>query len=103
MSNVDHAHVQSLNCVRSIMLWQIIGKNDKLTCHSEVINLRLLLTTGEPKTQVIFYGANPYAAVLGCKKIEKKILEPVWSCRSIFLSFLVDLLEKTFEKLKDKL
>ena len=108
------AREKSINAVRSIMLKQMVGEDEKLTTKSKVDLSRLppcrdnliphidhvnhRLASYKRADTAIFWCPKPYAPGQGWVKTDEGILEPLWSCGPILPPPLIDLIEKTAEE-----
>ncbi|XP_072029165.1 uncharacterized protein [Amphiura filiformis] len=112
------AREKSVNAVRSIMLKNMMGDDERLTCKSKVdlsrlppcrdnliphinrVNHHLALYKRAEETT--FYSPKPYDPGQGWEKTEEGILEPIWSCAPILPPSLIDLLVTVEEEEEDE-
>ncbi|XP_063959228.1 uncharacterized protein LOC135154916 [Lytechinus pictus] len=112
-----HAREKSVNAVRSIILKQMVGDDERLTSKSKVDLSRLppcrdnlvphinrvnhRLAHYKRAEEMIFYSPKPYDPGQGWEKTKEGILQPIWSCGPILPPSLIDLLESTINEVED--
>ena len=111
------ARQKSVNAVRSVILKEMVGEDEKLTMkfmvdlsrlppcqsslqpHIDRVNHRLAIY--KRADQPIFWTPKPYDQGQGWTKNQDGTVEPVWSYGPILPPSLIDLIQKTAQELDD--